>query len=258
MLMSEAGERFVVADDYCVKIEQGDNLVVVVGADYGSPASLFDHPNLAGKSPHIHEFKHYRHSGSKFWTARAGMDFYFVIPKNKIEMVAEKGYSYVPVLINGLKITLNVSGCGAKDWVDWVGHVVHTHAGCTVKTLKTLAAVALHPDKCQGSFRLREMTEREQQRFTEMAAAIDLRNTLQSQDRIILKDGCDVQRPLFLKERPIGRKAKQMYICVTPEQFRYGVAFKHINWTATATANNYRQVIPQAENRVGEVFREAA
>ena len=95
MRMDLAGERFRVEADYDVELPPGNHLIVVAGAQMGTPAYDFDSPNLAAKKSEIFEFKHYRRSGSKFWTSRAGISLYFVLPKGQIELAAEKGYSYV-------------------------------------------------------------------------------------------------------------------------------------------------------------------
>ena len=110
MRMDLAGERFQVEGGYRVELPPGNHLIVVAGANMGEPAYDFDHPNIAAKKSELFEFKHYRKSGSKFWTSKAGISFYLVIPKAQIELLPEKGYSYVPVLIHGRKCRLNVSG----------------------------------------------------------------------------------------------------------------------------------------------------
>ena len=156
MLMSEVDGEWVVdtADGgYRVLVAPGDHLVLVAGATYGKPAADFRHPNVVARKCEVHEFKHYRKAGSKFWTARPGVNFCLVIPKDRIEMVPEKGYSYVPVKINGQRLVLNVSGgggCGYPGWTDWVRRVVHTSVGFPKKTLKLLADVALSPDECKA------------------------------------------------------------------------------------------------------------
>ena len=96
MRMDLAGERFQVEEGYQVELPPGDHLIVVAGAHLGKPAYDFDHPNIAAKKSELFEFKHYRKGGSKFWTSKAGISFYFVIPKAQIELLPEKGYSYVP------------------------------------------------------------------------------------------------------------------------------------------------------------------
>lgn len=146
-LLSECGTMLVVddnpADRYQVEIEQGDFLVIRTGATAGKAAFHFDHPNLAAKAKAVFEFKHYRRNGGKFWTSRAGMEFYLVIPRTAITMLPEKGHSYVPAMINGVKVKFNVSGGTINGWTDWM----HTHTEISVnhpvRDLKKLAEVAV-------------------------------------------------------------------------------------------------------------------
>ena len=150
MRMDLAGEKFQVEAGYEVELPPGDHLIVVAGAHMGEPAYDFDGPNLAAKKSEIFEFKHYRRSGSKFWTSRAGISFYFVLPKSQIELVAEKGYSYVPVLIQGRKCHLNVSGGGGSGgWTDYVRRVAHIGCGWSLSALRQLAAIAVSPGECR-------------------------------------------------------------------------------------------------------------
>ena len=116
MRIDLAGERFPVAEGYQVELPPGDHLIVVAGVFCGEPGYGFDYPNIAAKKSCIHEFKHYRQSGSRFWTSRAGMDFYFAIPKPHIELLPDKGYSYVPAIIGGHKCRFNVSGGTINGW----------------------------------------------------------------------------------------------------------------------------------------------
>ena len=91
MRMDLAGERFQVEEGYQVELPPGDHLIVVAGAHLGEAGHDFDHPNIAAKKSELFEFKHYRKGGSKFWTSKAGISFYFVIPKAQIELLPEKG-----------------------------------------------------------------------------------------------------------------------------------------------------------------------
>ena len=146
-LLSECGTKLVVDDTegerYQVEIDPGDFLVVRAGATTDHAGAKFTHPNIAASVRTIHEFKHYRKNGSKFWTARAGVDHYFVIPRNEVKMLPEKGYSYVPAEINGVKVHFNVSGGTANGWTDWL----HAHASISVnhrvRDLKRLAEAAV-------------------------------------------------------------------------------------------------------------------
>jgi hypothetical protein len=146
-LLSDCGTMLVLddnpADRYQVEIDPGDFLVIRTGATAGKAAFHFDHPNMAAKAKTIFEFKHYRKNGSKFWTARAGMEFYFVIPRSAVTMLPEKGHSYVPAMINGVKVQFNVSGGTANGWTDWLHMNTEISVNHPVRDLKKLAAVAV-------------------------------------------------------------------------------------------------------------------
>jgi hypothetical protein len=110
---------------YQVQLPQGDFLLLIVPTIYPSAASKFNHPNILAKRDTVMEFKHYRKAGSKFWTSQPGVEFILAIPKSRIALVMERGYSNVPVIINGKRTFLNVSGGTINGWTDSV------HQGCT-------------------------------------------------------------------------------------------------------------------------------
>ena len=192
MRMDLAGERFQVEADYRVRLPPGDHLIVIAGAHLGEPAYDFDHPNIAAKKSELFEFKHYRKGGSKFWTSKAGISFYFVIPKAQIELLPEKGYSYVPVLIHGRKCLLNVSGGGGGNdgWTDYVRRVVHVGCGWTIAALRSLAAIALNPDECRAqgiTLEIEPLKDYQQAGFVETAAAVTMRTRLRPGSQVLLR-----------------------------------------------------------------------
>ena len=146
-LLSECGSVLVIDDrpgeQYQVEIEPGDYLVIRAGVSSGKASAKFSHPNVAASARTVHEFKHYRRTGSKFWTARAGVDFYFVIPRSVIKMLPEKGYSYIPAEINGVKVRFNVSGGTSNGWTDWLTTSTTISVGHGMRNLKKLAEVAV-------------------------------------------------------------------------------------------------------------------
>ena len=146
-LLSECGTTMVVdsteGNQYQVAIEPGDYLVVCAGATVGKASANFKHPNVAASGKVVHEFKHYHKSGRKSWSARAGMDFIFVIPRSAIKMLPEKGYSYVPAEINGVKVRFNVGGGTANGWTDWLRTTTKIGVNHKVSDLKKLADVAV-------------------------------------------------------------------------------------------------------------------
>lgn len=131
---------------YFIKVCAGENIVLIAGVDAKSKQADFTHPNLSGSEKTIHEFKHYRKNGSKFWTSKAGVDFYFVIPKSEIKIYPQEGYSYVYAVVNGVQVVLNVSGGGSNNWTDYVDSFCRISVGHGIKTLKKLAEVAV-PEK---------------------------------------------------------------------------------------------------------------
>ena len=244
--------------NYFLKVAQGNHIVLIMGATVGSPAALFRHPNVVAKIPRVMEFKHYRKTGSKFWTDSAGIDFYFVLPKSSIELVMEKGYSYVPVIINGRKITLNVSGGGSTEWTDFIGNSCHTFVTRSKLNLKKLAEVALSPDECKIAGITFDITREEPhqlERFKALSAALIVRESLKPGSRIMLGGGYsygECKGPFELIE-----KYNKHYICHYGYNFR--VYYRHVDWVKTAELNNIS--IPDAEtfNLIGFIKdREAA
>ncbi len=289
MLMSEINGEFVVdtADGgYRVLIDPGDHLILKAGAHYGSPSAKFQHPNIVARKCEVHEFKHYRKAGSKFWTARPGVGFYLAIPKDRIEMIPEKGFSYVPVKINGQKLVLNVSGGGSfghAGWTDWVHRVVHTSVGFSKRTLKALADVALSPDDCKAkgiSFPLVGLNDSEKQRFIRLAAEKDAKPTIKAGRKIVVDtNACtwdsEVPPVVTVVARATGhtyRRGKpeadgtffliptdtlQQTVLATDDRGQqWRIKFSLVDWRKTAEANGIPLANPDAVNQIGPVVTE--
>jgi len=287
MLMSEITGEWVVdpADGgYRVLIDPGDHIVLVAGATYGTPAANFRHPNIVARKCEVHEFKHYRKAGSKFWTARPGVNFYLVVPRDRIEMIPEKGYSYVPVKINGQKFVLNVSGgggCGYPGWTDWVHRVVHTSVGFPKKTLKLLADAALSPDECKArgiTFPLVGSDDNDKKRFIRLAAEKDVKPTVKAGSKIVVDThACswdsDLSPVVTVAARATGRTYRRGKAgpdgtyCMKPtlrqkvsandeHGSRWSIKFSQIDWEKTAEANGTPLANPDAVNNIGPVVTE--
>ena len=257
MRMDLAGERFQVEEGYQVELPPDNHLTVVAGALLGEPAYDFDHPNVAAKKSAVFEFKHYRGGGSKFWTAKAGIGLYFVIPKAQIELLPEKGYSYVPVLIHGRRCVLNVSGgSGNGCWTDYVRPVAHVGCGWTIAALKALAAVALSPQECiaQGiTLDLEGLEDCQNQRLIEISAAVTMRTRLKAGDQVLLKNGWSYngsQGPFVIQSRP---PRKRHFVC---KAYPMGVRVQYaaIDWIKTAEINGTAIPGPVLLNRIGTVL----
>lgn len=168
-------------EPYRISYQEGTNLLLVMGFHSNKPAAKFSHPNIMATEKRIHEFKHYRKGGSKFWTAKSGVDHYLIIPRNKIIMLPEKGYSYVKTEINGVKISLNVSGgtCG-KGWGDFFSSIVHTSVNHKLSDLKKVAEVAIRDSQIENGVEIKTLDEAELKRWDMLHAKScpDIKNAI--------------------------------------------------------------------------------
>lgn len=133
---------------YHIAITEADEyLVLIMPFDGDKPGSAFMHPAIARTRNTTLEYKHYHKDGGKSWTSKPGVEHVLVIPRAEVQIKIDPndpGMSYVPVVINGVEVTLNVSGgTGGGGWTDWVGTVASACSNVPLKTLKALAAVAV-------------------------------------------------------------------------------------------------------------------
>jgi hypothetical protein len=252
--MDLAGERFQVEERYEVRLPPGNHLIVVAGAHLGESGYDFDHPNIAAKKSELFEFKHYRQGGSKFWTSKVGIGFYFSIPKAQIELLPEKGYSYVPVLIQGRKCHLNVSGeTGDNGWTDCVHQGVDVGCGWPVSALRSLATIALSPNECRAqgiTLVIEPLKDYQRAGFVETVAAVAMRPRLGASSQVFLCDGwsyMDSQGPFVVESRP---SRKRHFICACGTA-RIRVQYAAIDWTKTAEINGVSVPGPVFVNRIG-------
>ena len=144
----QAGCYVLIEGQYAIDIRaSGPNLILVVGYTRG-PGLTFSHPNLL---THEHEFW-FKHDsgGSKSWTSANGIEHTFIIPRSKIQLVREKGYSYPKIVIGGMTVTLNVSGgSGARfpGWVDFIGETASTLVNLPMEVLRAIAEASIHPNE---------------------------------------------------------------------------------------------------------------
>ena len=204
------------------------------------------------------EFKHYRRGGSKFWTAKAGISFYFVIPKAQIELLPEKGYSYVPVLINGRQCHLNVSGGGgAGGWTDYVRQVAHISCGWTIAGLRSLATVAVRPEECRAqgiNLEIEPLEDYQRAGFVKTAAAVTMRNRLEPGSQVLLRSDWAFQGsqgPFAVESRP---RRKRYFLCAGGFS-RVRVQYAAIDWAKTAEINGVTVPGPVLVNRIGPVLQ---
>lgn len=144
-LLSQCESKVVIdkKEKYCLSIEPGEYLVITAGFDSNKPGAKFTHPNIAASRKTLHEYKHYRNNGSKFWTSHAGIDHVLIIPRSSITLLPIKGYSFIKAEINGVKVSFNVSGGGGDGWTDYLGNCTHISCNHKLGDFKKLCEVAV-------------------------------------------------------------------------------------------------------------------
>jgi hypothetical protein len=180
-------------NDYAVLAPNGDGPIFICGGvDARSKEAKLQFPNCIGQHEKIAEFKHSRKNGSKFWTSKPGVEIWFAIPRSEIKVIKTRGYSYVPVIINGVETFLNVSGSGGGGqpfhWIDWISPNGQTvRWGMGKRNIMAIAEVAV--SGVPLPFEREVMDAREQKRFNEMVA-------------------CDEYKPTFIKAYRAGTPLK--------------------------------------------------
>jgi len=253
--LSELAGRVEVEPDYHVELPDTEYFVLVAGGNYPAAATRYDHPNVAAKQDKVFLTRSYWPNGSKRWCQHAGRDFYFVIPRDRIALVFAKGYSYVPVIINGQTLHLNVSGGTIDGWTDFVRQQVSVGIQFSKQKLDLLAEAALPPEESRGkaSLELTELSAGDAAGFVELLAGQVCRSRLENGHKLVLRDGCSYdgsRGPFFLETKATRRR---YYIAKVGSEHRAGfrAPYTTIDWTATAAANEFAVPRPIQENRVG-------
>lgn len=238
--------------NYHVELPDTEHFIVGAGATYPEAATGFDHPSMAARQDKVFCTRAYWPDGRKKWFEHVGRDFHFVIPRSKIALVFEKGYSYVPVIISGRRFRFNVSGGTCDGWTDFVRKEAHVGIGFTKAKLKLLAEVAVPPRDCKVSFDLMEMPPEDSANFLTLMAGHVCRKQLAEGHEVFLKQGWtfdEHQGPFLVESKP--RKCR--YYIATTGLHKIRVGYSAIDWTRTADANGFEVLGPTTENRVGLV-----
>lgn len=141
---------------YHVRLPACDYLLIVLGVSKAREGKPLEHPRLLRRNERTFEFKHSAESGRKWWTRMNGIEYWFAIPKERIELVLEAGYSYPRVVIGGVSFRLNVSGGTDPDvrggWSDHIGSgtfpVAHGPVGLKKRDIRAIAACGLPHEEC--------------------------------------------------------------------------------------------------------------
>jgi hypothetical protein len=250
----EVGPVYQIADDYEIHFDPENYLILSMGAKYDQTGSKFIHRNVVASCSRAFNFKQYYRDGRKRWYSVCGVEFHIVVPKHRIELVAEKGYSYVPIIIGGQKITLNVSGGsnGKGGWTDLVRRKVDTCVGMTLKDMRAIADQAYTPEECRTQGITFDLHADEDTQFSTMATSVQLRRLLQPGHQLVLASGwkcAGMTGPFPIASRP---NKKREFTC-THDSMKLRIKYQAIDWVATATLNNLPVAEPIAWNKIGNV-----
>jgi len=266
MNLKEIGTEFTMPmkreGTYHVQFPPEDYLCLVAGVKLDSAGSRFEHENICARIPRVYEFKHYHPNRGKWWSDKGGIDLYFIIPKERIEMVEEVGYSYPKIRIEDQTYTLNVSGgtFPEGDWTDTVRQGSHIGVGHTKKSLRNLAENATSPRvaKMRGIELIVPELEREE-RFRELCLKKAVQKALAPGMNIMIHKNRYYDVPGNHGPFPIEtlqRKRRRVY--ARDRGWRVRIQYADIDWTATAEENEIEADIPGAFNRIGEITKKKA
>ena len=220
--------------DYHVSVPEGPCLIIRAGAGLGSRAAAFTHPNVLEREPTVHHFKHYRSGGGKYWTSKAGVNFYFAIPKEQILLHPEPGYSYVKAQINGQEVVFNVSGGSFDGWTDFLSNPVEISVNHPVRALRKLAEAALCPKAAasQGiSVQVKPLGETDRAVYEERTARQAMLPRLAAGVTVVLGRGYDHHGAKELRIESVSAR-RRMLGCVS-SYGRVLVKYGQVSWAAT-------------------------
>ena len=245
---------------YHIEFPDSDHLVLTIGAIVGSRPAGFEHANIAAKAHQVFEFKHESRRGRKWWTAQPGIEFYFVVPKDRIELIEEPGYSYVPVTIGNAPYCISCSGGTDRGgWTDWVRRHASLLLATKIGYMKPVVEAAWTLDECRQhgvTVEARAMDDRERRRWRQLAAKKLLPAQLKSGDKLLLEAGytCgDSRGPFIIEGRRKTRKGRtaQAYVCRSPGPTK--VPFDAIAWRETAEINRLEAPEPVYQNHLPSI-----
>ncbi len=262
MLLSEVSKKTHVIDEYFMTTDEAPFIILKVGYLPNRASFDFDHPKMLAREVDVLEFKHYRANGSKFWTSKLGSYLYFAVPKDKIEIVPKDGGSYPEVIIDGVQMTLSVSG-GTTDggWNDWVGGITSTFVNMPKKKLNAIvnaamtvaeakqAGITLDFDRRPSWIKTDEEWEKEKKREADRIHEMVCKHVIMPQ----LDEGWRVQlhgaysiggsSGPFIVNQPKQKRKKHVRVGST-NYCGTRVYYKHIWWAKTAELNGDAVKLP--------------
>ena len=252
---------------YRVIIAPGTHLAVCFAQDARKPAARFAHPNLAARQDRLIERRRDMPRGGKCWTAIAGVDLWFVIPKTAITLLPKKGHSYVPALIAGVPVEFNVSGGGGSraGWTDVLSERVHVAVGHPRRDLLRVAAVAERGTALEAKL-LEKLSQsilhpQDQVRYQQLLAASSVPATLAARAksgakdlRLYLKSACDadggecgVLEEIVYHQSVVWRKPTAAEAMTRPGTVKLGThrSTRRVRWYTARFGSRLFLVLPK-------------
>ena len=227
--------RIDLAPDYHIDIAPGDHLIIRAGVTLNKPAAAgFSHSNLIQRAETLHWFKRQLPQGGKRWWSRAGVDFFFAIPKAQIAVSEQPGYSYVHAEIGGVPVTFNVSGGTENGWTDWVRENVSIGINHPIRDLKRIADAAISAEEATTRgivVPLEPMCPEDRKAFDQAAARAALSGKLRAGLTIVLAEGYSYGEE---KELQVERKIGRQIIASSRSGSSIRVRYSNIDWLASA------------------------
>ena len=198
--------------------------------------SRFSSPNLLGTRACLQEYKHYRQGGSKFWSARPGVDLYVAVDKSKIRTLVDEGLSFPVLRVGNSEFKTTVSGGGGTIWTDYLGTHVTACSNLRLAILKEVATHAIDPQAAKLLGIALPAHVAVDVRIDDALARLASTKRLVSGNPIMLKDGFSVygQRKLEFDHWA----SPQMLSCkITGSSVRASLC--RIDWIETAKLNSF-------------------
>ena len=198
--------------------------------------ATFTSPKLLGTRACLQEYKHYRQGGSKFWSARPGVDLYFAVDKAKIRILVDEGHSFPVLRVGNSEFKTTVSGGGGTMWTDYLGTNVTVCSNVKLAILKEIATHAIDPQAAKIMGVSLPAHVAADVRIDDALARLASTKRLVSGNPIMLKDGFSVygQRKLEFDHWA----SPQMLSCkITGSTVRASLC--RIDWTETAKLNSF-------------------
>lgn len=241
MLLSEINGEAEVVPNYFLKVEPGENLIVVLPFEVGTPGYNLEDPKVFARVPAVFDRKH-DNDVRKWWTRHAGVNLYIVIPKSKIEVVPEVGHSYPKFIINGEKVTFSTGGGtrGKGQWCDLLTKKGYIGCNAPLKVIRKLLAVALAPEEATASgfsYDLPRLGKDEFEDWTSLALAKVYRSYLKPGNKLIFSG--DYKFVFDAADGATFDAFNKSHLNVTIGGKKYQGIAKNFDWTKTAAENKW-------------------